>query len=43
MTQHLLTEQTEEDQRTLRRLATVIGIFLIATIIMAVTVGVIMG
>jgi len=43
MTQHMLHQDTEEDQRTLRRLGTVIGGFIIATAIMAVTVGVIMG
>lgn len=42
MTQHLLQEQTEEDARTMRRLGLVIGGFLLATIIMAVAVGVIM-
>jgi hypothetical protein len=43
MTQHQLAEHTEEDRRTMRRLATVIGGFLVATAIMAVTVGLIMG
>jgi len=43
MTQHLLQEQTEEDRRTMRQLATVIGGFIVATAIMAVTVGIIMG
>ena len=43
MTQHLLPEQELEDQRTMRRLAAVIGLFVLATAIMAVTVGAIMG
>jgi hypothetical protein len=43
MTQHLMQEQTEEDQRTLRRLGTVIGGFIIATAVMALVVGLIMG
>ena len=43
MTQHLLQEDTEEDIRTMRRLGTVIGGFIIATAIMAIVVGLIMG
>ena len=43
MTQHVLPEDTFEDQRTMRRLATVIGIFVACTAIMAVVVGAIMG
>jgi hypothetical protein len=43
MTQHLMQEQTEEDQRTLRRLGAVIGGFIIATAVMALVVGLIMG
>lgn len=43
MTQHLLEEDTREDQRTLRRLGTVIGAFIVATAILAITVGLIMG
>lgn len=43
MTQHLLHEHELEDQRTMRRLASVIGAFIIATAVMAVTVGILMG
>lgn len=43
MTQHMLQEQTEEDRLIVRRLATVIGGFIVATAIMAITVGLIMG
>lgn len=43
MTQHLLPEDTHEDQRTMRRLATVIGCFILATAILAIVVGVAMG
>ncbi len=43
MTQHLLQEDTQEDQRTMRRLGTVIGTFIIATAVLAIAVGLIMG
>lgn len=43
MTQHLLEEHTLEDQRTMRRLATVIGGFIVATAILALAVGLTMG
>jgi hypothetical protein len=43
MTQHLTSEDTEADRRAMRHLATVIGIFFVATAIMALTVGLIMG
>lgn len=43
MTQHLLQEQTEEDQRTMRRLATVIGGFLVFTSVLALGVWLVMG
>ena len=43
MTQHLLQEHTDEDQQTMRRLATVIGAFIVATIVLALSVGVVMG
>ena len=43
MTQHLLQEQTDEDTRIMRRLGIVIGGFFAFTVILAVTVGVIMG
>ncbi len=43
MTQHILPEHELEDQRTLRRLGTVIGCFILATAVMAVCVGMIMG
>ena len=43
MTQHLLPEQTDEDRRTMRRLAAVVGLFIVATAVMAVVVGAMMG
>ena len=43
MTQHLLPEDAAADRRAMRQLATVIGLFAVATAIMAVTVGLIMG
>ena len=43
MTQHLIPEDTAEDQRTMRRLALVIGSFIVATAVLAVAVGAVMG
>jgi hypothetical protein len=43
MTQHLMQEQTDEDQRTMRRLATVVCGFIVFTIILALGVGFVMG
>jgi len=43
VTQHLLPEQAEEDQLIMRRLAIVVGGFVIFTAALAITVGVIMG
>ena len=43
MTQHILRQDTDEDRRTLRRLGAIIGGFIIATAIMALAVGLIMG
>lgn len=43
MTQQTLQEQAEEDRRTMRRLAAVVGGFIIATAALAITVGAIMG
>jgi len=43
VTQHQLQEHNEEDRRIMRHLAYVVGGFIIATAIMAVTVGMIMG
>jgi hypothetical protein len=43
MTQHTLRQDTDEDRRTMRRLGAVIGGFIIATAIMALTVGLIMN
>ena len=43
MTQHLLQEQTQEDQRIMHRLAIVVGGFVAFTALLAITVGVIMG
>jgi hypothetical protein len=39
MTHHTLEEHTLEDQRTMRRLAAVIGGFVVATAILALAVG----
>lgn len=43
MTQHTLPQQNEEDRLIMRRLATVVGGFILATVIMAIAVGLIMG
>ena len=43
MTQHILEEDTQEDTRTMKRLATVIGAFIVATAVLAISVGMIMG
>ncbi len=43
MTQHFSPEDTAADRRAMRQLFTVIGSFAIATAIMAVIVGMIMG
>jgi hypothetical protein len=43
MTQHLSPEDTAADRRAMCQLATVIGIFFVATAIMALTVGLILG
>jgi len=43
MTQHILQEHTEEDQRIMRRLAFVIGGFIAATAVMALAVTMTMG
>jgi len=43
MTQHLSPEDTAADRRAMRHLAMVIGCFVVATAIMALTVGLIMG
>lgn len=43
MTQHLTQADTIEDQRTMRRLATVIGGFILATALLALAVGLTMG
>lgn len=43
MTQHLMQEDTLEDQRTMRRLAAVIGAFIAASAAMAIIVGVVAG
>ena len=43
MTQHLSPEDTAADRRAMRQLATVVGIFFVATAVMAVVVGLIMG
>ncbi|WP_279304932.1 hypothetical protein [Pseudohalioglobus lutimaris] len=43
MTQHILEEDTEEDARIMKRLAKVIGGFFLATVLLALSVGLIMG
>jgi hypothetical protein len=43
MTQHALKEHEIEDRTAMRRLAAVIGCFAIATAVLAVAVGMIMG
>ena len=43
MTQHLLPEHELEDHQTLRRLGIVIGCFVAATAVMAITVGIVLG
>ena len=43
MTQHTYQEDIVEDQRTMRRLAAVIGCFVAATMAMAVIVGAVAG
>lgn len=42
MTQHPSQEQTDEDQRTMRRLAAVVGGFIVFTAVLALTVGLVM-
>ena len=43
MTQHPSTADTLSDQRIMRQLAVVVGCFIVATAVMAVAVGLIMG
>ena len=43
MTQHILPEDTFEDQRIMRRLAIVVGCFIAFSVALAVGVGVTMG
>lgn len=43
MTQHLSPQDTLADKRAMRQLAIIVGCFIVATAIMAVTVGLIMG
>ena len=43
MTQHILPEDTQEDIQIMRRLGIVIGGFVVATIVMATTIGIILG
>ncbi|MDX1736188.1 MAG: hypothetical protein R3228_17560 [Halioglobus sp.] len=43
MTQHIQTQDTLEDQATLRRLGIVIGCFMAATAVLAVSIGIIAG
>ena len=43
MTQHLLDEETHQDKQIMRRLFTVVGFFMLATVVMAVAIPIIMG
>ena len=43
MTEHLLQEHTEEDQRIMRRLGLVVAVFVALTAAMAVTIALTMG
>jgi hypothetical protein len=43
MTQHLLEEQTDQDKQIMRRLITVVGFFMLATVLMAIAIPVIMN
>jgi hypothetical protein len=43
MTEHILEQDTQEDQQTLRRLAAVTAGFLGATMVMAVIIGLVVG
>ena len=43
MTQHLLEEQTNQDKQIMRRLITVVGFFLLATVVMAIAIPAIMN
>ena len=43
MTQHILEEDTLADKQAMRRLFGVIGAFVVATIILALAVGIAMG
>ncbi|MEH6518639.1 MAG: hypothetical protein V7742_18320 [Halioglobus sp.] len=43
MTQHILEQDTQEDQQTLHRLAAVTAGFLGFTIVMAVIIGLVLG
>ena len=43
MTQHILQEDTLEDQRIMRRLMTVIGCFMAATAVMALAIAAVAG
>ncbi len=43
MTQHLTQQDNEADHRTMRQLGTVVACFIVATAVMALAVGLIMG
>lgn len=43
MTQHILEQDTQEDTIIMRRLAKVIGGFFLATALLALSVGLVMG
>ena len=39
MTQHALPEQTEDDKRIMRRLFAVVGVFIVASAVMAIVIA----
>ena len=43
MTQHLLEEETDQDKQIMRRLFTVVGVFMLATVVMAIAITAIMN
>ncbi len=43
MTQHALQKHTDEDRQIMRRLTAVVGVFLLASAVMAVAIAAILG
>jgi hypothetical protein len=43
MTHHMLQDDVIQDQKTLRRLGLVVGLFSVATAAMALVIGVVLG